>query len=74
MTATSYLLGGGANIKTFTPRQGNEIGGFFRLQFQGFLSEPIAADASASSLQDALLSIPIVTSAGLISLIIIAWM
>lgn len=63
MTAVSYLRGIQASARVSTDREGNEIGGNFRLSFQGYQTEPISSRASAVTLKNALLNIPIITSA-----------
>ena len=63
LTATSQLLGFGANITTYTEREGNEIGGTFQLEFQGVRTAPIPAAVSATGLQAILQALPMVSTA-----------
>jgi len=65
MTAVSYLRGTLASVQVSTDRDGNEIGGTFRLSFQGYLTESISSRASAETFKNALLNLPIITSAGI---------
>jgi hypothetical protein len=58
----SYLFGIKANVTTATVRDGNEIGGTFRLHFQGFITEPIPAAATAAQFSQKLRELPIVRS------------
>lgn len=63
LQVASYLQGLGASVETGTVLEGNEIGGFFTLQFNGATSEPIQAAETASSFQRLLLAMPSVSSA-----------
>jgi hypothetical protein len=59
----SFLRGNGANVVASTIQDGNEIGGTFKLRFQGSDTEPIPSDATAFQLKQILLRLPVVTTA-----------
>eukprot|EP00981_Chlorochromonas_danica_P011120 scaffold3756_cov180-Ochromonas_danica.AAC.12 len=63
--ATSWLWADGAetNIIVRTLRDGNELGGSFQLEFQGYKTKPILSSETAASLRKKLLALPVVTSA-----------
>jgi hypothetical protein len=63
LTAKSYLRGNGANIITYTERDGNEIEGTFQLEFQGAFTQPIPAAVSADQLTSILKQLPMVSTA-----------
>eukprot|EP01038_Epipyxis_sp_PR26KG_P012059 gene12059-16136_t len=63
MNVTSFLFGIKAKVAIRTIIEGNEIGGFFTLDFQGYRSQPISAKESATGLQLILEQLPPVTTA-----------
>lgn len=63
LIATSYLLGLTAKIKVETLIEGNEIGGTFKLHFEGKTTRAINFYESALGLKNILLELPIVSTA-----------
>ncbi|RYH15908.1 hypothetical protein EON65_30950, partial [archaeon] len=63
LRSQSFLIAGGASISTHTVRNGNELGGTYRLKFQGAETEPILAAETAVGLQRKLLRLPMVRTA-----------
>ncbi len=60
---TNYLQGLQANVVTGTVQDGNEIGGHYTLDFQGYTTAMIYSNETASGLKAKLLALPIVSSA-----------
>lgn len=61
--AINYLQSLGANISTGTIQEGNEIGGFLKLSFNGFHTVPISSFETAAGLRNALEALPSVAFA-----------
>jgi hypothetical protein len=54
--------GAGALAITNTVQAGNQIGGTFVLEFQGFKTAPVPSDVTAQNLQAALQALPLVVT------------
>ena len=61
--AVSFLQGLGANISSGTIQEGNEIGGSFKLSFDGFQTAPISSLESALGMRSKLEALPSVSFA-----------
>lgn len=63
LRVTNFLQALKANVVVRTIRDGNELGGSFKISFMNQITRPIPHNATASTVKDALLALPTVRTA-----------